>query len=207
MTLVCLVLVQLSRSKSKKSKIEEYSGAIPEIIENVISAIQSGLSLTEALITLKARGPHITRDLFGNFEEMIRSGESFQNAVEFLQQNFDNRAADQLFEALIFAHSLGSRELLSLLRQISSFTRQDLALREEIVSKQSWVRNSAHVAAAAPWILLVLLSLQPSTAVMYSTPAGLATLAAGFLCTVTAYLWMSYLARMPEPARVFGAKK
>jgi tight adherence protein B len=201
------MLIYLSRARIQDSTNEKQTRAIPEIIDNVISAVQSGLSLTESLVSLKDRGPAATRGFFAEFEGKVRGGESFKSGVEHLQLRFDNRSSDQLFEALIFAHSLGGRELLVLLRQISAFTRQDIALREEIVSKQSWVRNSAHVSAAAPWILLVLLSMQPNTAHLYATPTGILILGTGVLLTVIAYLWMSQLSQMPEPVRVFGVQR
>jgi tight adherence protein B len=204
---VIAVLIHLSSAKKQDSLNEKLTRAIPEIIDNVISAVQSGLSLTESLISLQNRGPVATRAFFAEFEGKVRGGESFKSGVEHLQMRFDNRSSDQLFEALIFAHSLGGRELLVLLRQISAFTRQDIALREEIISKQSWVRNSAHVSAAAPWILLVLLSIQPNTAALYATPTGILILGVGVLLTVIAYLWMSQLSRMPEPVRVFGINR
>jgi tight adherence protein B len=201
------MLIYLSRARIQDSTNEKLTRAIPEIIDNVISAVQSGLSLTESLVSLKDRGPAATRAFFAEFEGKVRGGESFKSGFEHLQMRFDNRSSDQLFEALIFAHSLGGRELLVLLRQISAFTRQDIALREEIVSKQSWVRNSAHVSAAAPWILLVLLSMQPNTAHLYATPTGILILGTGVLLTVIAYLWMSQLSQMPEPVRVFGVQR
>jgi tight adherence protein B len=204
---VIAMLIYLSRARIQDSTNEKLTRAIPEIIDNVISAVQSGLSLTESLVSLKARGPAATRTFFAEFEGKVRGGESFKSGVEHLQMRFDNRSSDQLFEALIFAHSLGGRELLVLLRQISAFTRQDIALREEIISKQSWVRNSAHVSAAAPWILLVLLSMQPNTAQLYATPTGILILGTGVFLTVIAYLWMSQLSQMPEPVRVFGVQR
>ena len=133
-------------------------------------------------------------------------GAKFEESVAILQRDFSLRAADQLFESLLFAKSLGGSELVTLLRQLGDFTRQDLALRREIEAKQSWIRNSAHLSAAAPWILLLLLSTQSSTASSYATTGGVTVLCLGVLMTLTAYLWMGRLARLPEPARIFGQR-
>ena len=195
----------IQRSSHKRNAVR-ISSAVPQIIDYVISGVQSGLSLTEALINLRNRGPVVSRKIFETFENSIREGKSFEAAISEIQDGFDNSSADQLFEALVFAKSLGGSELLTLLRQLAAFIRRDLALREEIEAKQGWVRNSAHVSAAAPWLLLLLLSVQPSTAEAYSTFSGLLVLAFGAFATFIAYLWMSRLSRLPQPRRVFGGR-
>jgi tight adherence protein B len=102
---------------------------------------------------------------------------------------------------------LGGGELLQILRTLGDFLRQDLALRREIDVKHGWIKNSAHISAAAPWILLLLLSTQPSTATAYSTPTGALILLTGLLLTAIAYLWMNRLGRLPVTPRVFIANK
>lgn len=203
-TTVSSGIFRSARTNSKKRNTQKLSSTIPLLIDHVISGVQSGLSLTEALIGLQVRGPQIVRPLFQEFENSIRSGVSFESALSELHNKFKSASADQFFEALILAKSLGGSELLHLLRQLATFTRQDLALRNEIAAKQGWVKNSAHISALAPWLLLLLLSVQPSTAQSYSTTSGITVLVAGALFTAIAYLWMARLSRLPEPQRVFG---
>ena len=76
-------------------------------------------------------------------------------------------------------------------------------LRNEIAVKQSWIKNSAHLSAAAPWLLLLLLSTQPGTVNSYSTPTGALILAAGVGMTALAYTWMNFLGKLPRIPRVF----
>ena len=178
--------------------------AMPEIIDHIISGIQSGLSLNESLTSLSARGPLISQAIFHEHGRRMGSGTKFEDSVAILQDEFSLRSADQLFESLLFAKALGGTELVTLLRQLGDFTRQDLVLRHEIEAKQSWIRNSAHLSSAAPWLLLLLLSTQPSTAATYATSAGITVLFIGLMMTLTAYLWMGRLARLPEPPRIFG---
>ena len=86
---------------------------------------------------------------------------------------------------------------------MGDFLRQDLALRREIDVKHGWIKNSAHLSAAAPWILLLLLSTQPSTATAYSTTTGAMILGAGLVMTGIAYIWMNHLGRLPQTPRIF----
>ena len=205
-SLVSTVIIFLAQRNSSRKFKWELMEAIPEIIDHIISGLQSGLSLTESLGSLAERGPALTRGLFQEFQSAVNSGVRFDFAVEELQKKFSLRTSDQLFEALLFARVLGGSELTNLLRQLGDFTRGDLALRKEIEAKQGWIRNSAHLSAAAPWLLLVLLSMQPSTATAFATSTGVIFLMSGMVLTITAYLWMGKLGKLPEPPRIFGLR-
>jgi tight adherence protein B len=79
-----------------------------------------------------------------------------------------------------------------------------LALRAEITAKHSWVKNSAALAAAAPWILLLLLANQPNTLRAYTSITGFTILITGALLTLTAYFWMEKVGRLNESPRIFS---
>lgn len=177
---------------------------IPEVVDHIISGVQSGLSLNQSLISLETRGPKLTQEIFGQYRKNSFAGVSFEESIEQLQNEFGLAASDQLFESLLFAKNLGGSELLALLRQLGDFTRQDLSLRREISAKQGWIKNSAHLSAGAPWLLLLLLSAQPTTAAAFASPSGALVLGIGLLLTLSAYLWMGRLSRLPQPVRIFG---
>ena len=177
--------------------------AWPEVIDHLMSGIQSGLSLTESLAGLSTRGPEVLRPAFTQFKVTLYGSGDLTQAIEELKALFAHHGSDQIFEALIISKALGGSELLQILRSLGDFLRQDLALRREIEVKHGWIKNSAHLSAAAPWILLLLLSTQPSTAAAYSTPTGAMILIAGLLMTGIAYIWMNRLGRLPQTPRVF----
>jgi tight adherence protein B len=177
--------------------------AWPEVIDHLISGIQSGLSLTESLAGLSNRGPEILRPAFSEFRAALYGSGDLTKAIEDLKHKFSHHGSDQIFEALLISKELGGSELLQILRTLGDFLRQDLALRREIEVKHGWIKGSAHISAAAPWILLLLLSTQPSTAIAYSTTTGAVILIAGLAMTGIAYLWMNRLGRLPQTPRVF----
>ena len=177
--------------------------AWPEVIDHLMSGIQSGLSLTESLAGLSTRGPEILRPAFVQFKTTLYGSGDLTLAIEELKALFAHHGSDQIFEALIISKALGGSELLQILRSLGDFLRQDLALRREIEVKHGWIKNSAHLSAAAPWILLLLLSTQPSTAAAYSTSTGAMILIAGLVMTGVAYIWMNRLGRLPQTPRVF----
>ena len=177
--------------------------AWPEVIDHLMSGIQSGLSLTESLAGLSRRGPEVLRPAFTQFKVNLYGSGDVNQAIEELKATFSHHGSDQIFEALIISKALGGSELLQILRTLGDFLRQDVALRREIEVKHGWIKNSAHLSAAAPWILLLLLSTQPSTAAAYSSTTGALILIAGLVMTGVAYMWMNRLGRLPETPRVF----
>ena len=177
--------------------------AWPEVIDHLMSGIQSGLSLSESLVGLATRGPEILRPAFAEFRDSLFRHADLELALQELKSLFHHHGSDQIFEALLISKALGGSELMSILRTLGDFLRQDLALRREIEVKHGWIKNSAHISAVAPWILLLLLSTQPSTAIAFSTPTGGMILIAGLFMTAVAYLWMNRLGRLPQTPRVF----
>ena len=193
---------------NRKGKHElEISASWPEVIDHLVSAIQTGMSLTEALTELSTRGPVVMRPAFSNFKSRVFEDGNFDQGIQYLAGYFKSHASDQIFQALLISKSLGGSELLSILRTLGNFLREDLALRNEIAVKQSWIKNSAHLSSAAPWLLLLLLSMQPSTVQAFSTATGAGILFIGLFMTVLAYIWMTFLSKLPSVPRVFGGDR
>ena len=193
---------------SRRGKHElEVSASWPEVIDHLVSAIQTGMSLTEALTELSTRGPVVMRPAFSSFKSRVFEDGNFDQGIQYLAGYFKSHASDQIFQALLISKSLGGSELLSILRTLGNFLREDLALRNEIAVKQSWIKNSAHLSSAAPWLLLLLLAMQPSTVQAFSTVTGAGILFVGLFMTVLAYIWMTFLSRLPSVPRVFGGDR
>jgi tight adherence protein B len=197
---IFIFIAQKRGGSKRKSAIQ---GACPEMIDILISGVQSGLSLNESLAGLAQRGPEVFKDDFQRFTENLYRDGNFNNALIEVKETIAHPSFDQIVEALLIARELGGAELLTILRLLGKFIREDLSLQREIEVKQNWIMNSAHLSAAAPWILLLLLSTQPSTSQSFSTPAGLFILGAGLGITAIAYLWMNSLSRLPDPNRIF----
>ena len=192
----------VSSAKRRETKFELLW---PDVVDHLITGIQSGMSLVEALSQLAERGPRELAPYFAEFNRQIRKNGDFNSSVSWLQNQFSHYASDQIFDAIILSRSLGGTHRLQILRMVGDFIRQDLALRKEIEVKHGWIKNSAHLSAAAPWLLLLLLSTQPATASAYATSTGAVILVSGIVMTAIAYLWMNKLGALPKPPRVFGA--
>ena len=197
-------IVILKRTNSKR--YEAMNMAWPEVIDHLITGIQSGLSINESLAGLANRGPEILRPIFRDFSLAMSKSGDFSAALKKLKSDCGQPGSDQIFESISISRDLGGSELLSILRTVGTFLRQDLALRREIEVKHGWIKNSAHLSAAAPWVLLLLLSTQPATAQAFSTTSGAMVLAFGVAMTAVAYIWMAKLGQLPTVPRVFGER-
>jgi tight adherence protein B len=182
-----------------------WNGLWPEVLEHIVSGLQSGLSIEEALSALGRRGPSEMIFVFQAFDQALRSGANFELAIGGVKREFAHHVADQVCEVLILSKGSGARDTATTLRTLSDYLRADMALRDEITAKQSWVKNSAIIASIAPWILLLILSTQTNTIRAYQSAAGISILIAGLGCTVIAYFWMRRVGRIQIPPRVFRA--
>jgi len=187
----------------KESKQAQLTLIWPEVIDHLVAGLYSGLSISEALSELANRGPEITRQDFTDFNRELRAGTEFSEAINNLRNKFAHHGSDQIFEALMLSRTLGGGELLNTLRTLGSFQREDLVLNKEIAIKHGWIKNSAHISAAAPWVLLLMIGTQSGTAQAFASSTGVAILAAGVGMTFLAYLWMAKISKLPVAPRVF----
>jgi len=185
----------------ESQRIRNRELAWPEAIDSLVSALQSGVPIPEAIFSLSTRGPISLQPIFHRIEENIKSGEEFVKVLLHEKKNLNSAIADQVFETLILAKDFGGKDSNTALRLLAEFVREDLAILEEIRTKFGWVKNSAALATAAPWILLILLSTQSSTREAFATLEGLKILTLGVLMTAGAYIWMEKVGALPSAPR------
>jgi len=201
------IFFTIAQKKSESKKTKAIQSACPEMIDLLISGVQSGLSINESLANLAERGPEVLRPYFYTFRENLYTRGDFRLALVEIKESLAEPQIDQIVEALLISKELGGAELLNILRLLGNFIREDLTLRREIAVKHSWIKNSAHLSAAAPWLLLLLLSTQSTTAQAFSTSTGVGILATGLGMTAIAYMWMNRLSRLPQGNRIFIESK
>lgn len=197
------IFLTIAQQKNNSKRANLIETTCPELIDILISGAQAGLSLNESLSSLAIRGPEVLKENFSQFRKTIVSHGDFDLALREVQASLEHPSTDLIFEALQISKVLGGAELITILRLLGNFIREDLTLRREIAVKHNWIRNSAHMSAAAPWLLLLLLSTQPSTSSAFSTPTGILILITGLALTALAYLWMNKLSKLPVATRVF----
>lgn len=190
----------IGRGRNLKRQREQ-EVAWPEAIDSLVSALQAGISIPEALTQLALLGPKELRPSFAQIQSNLLSLGNFEQVLLKEKRRLDSAISDQVFETLIISKDFGGRDANNALRLLAEFVREDIAVAEEIRTKFGWIRNSALLATAAPWLLLILLSTQDSTVEIYSTPSGALVLSLGVVMTATAYIWMEKVGSLPAAPR------
>lgn len=174
----------------------------PDVVDNLASSVRAGLALPEALTAIGQRGPEELRRPFRRFGEDYRATGRFNDCLDRLKASLADPVGDRIIESLRIAREVGGSDLGRLLRTLSGFLREDARTRSELEARQSWTVNGARLAVAAPWVVLVMLSLSSETIKAYNTVAGVwVILIGGALCFI-AYRLMIRLGRLPAEQRV-----
>ncbi len=176
----------------------------PDVVDQLVSAIRSGLGLADGVVTLAHTGPTVTREAFVQFESDYRMTGNFSLCLDSLKERLADPTADRIIETLRMSREVGGGELTTVLRNLGSYLRQESAIRSEVLARQSWVRNAAKLGVAAPWVVLLLLATRPEAAAAYNSPAGAILIVTGLVVSVVAYRVMIGLGRLPEERRWFA---
>jgi tight adherence protein B len=203
LTVFVLFMIFILDINSKKRKELKRANAWPEVLDLVISSLQSGASITESLADLSTIGPLAIRSEFSEFKESMEKGDSFELALNQVKERFADPICDQFCEVLFFAAKFGSRNTIKVLRELSEYVAADLSTRAEINTRFGWVKNSANLAALAPWVLFLILRSQENAKLAYQQSFGKALLLSGLILTLIAYLWMNQIAKLPKAKRLF----
>ncbi len=191
-----------ARSRSLRAQRRR---AWPDAIELLAGAVRTGDTLPAALAVIGDRGPTVLRPEFRAVVSDHRVTGDLVGALERMSARIADPIADRVVQTLVLAHRVGGRELGRVLRTLSAFVREDIAARNEIEARQSWTVVAARVAAAAPWLVLVLVASRPQGAQAFDSATGMVVLLGGALVTLVGYRLMVRIGRLPDEARIFGA--
>jgi tight adherence protein B len=187
----------LARRRTMKRQAAR-AQAWPSVLDDVTSAVRAGLNLPEALSQAGRHAPVDLQPAFQGFAARYARSGDFGAALEHMRADVDDRVFDQLAHALVMTRDVGGTDLTQVLRSLGVFIRAELQLRGELLARQSWTVNSARMAVAAPWIVLVMLSARPSTVEAYRSSMGALVLAAVAVTSALAYAAMVRIARIEE---------
>ncbi len=182
----------------------EFAEVWPEAVDSLASAVRAGMSLPEAVGALGTRGPAALRPAFAAFALDYQVSGRFADSLDRLKDRLADPVGDRVVEALRIAREVGGGDLGRLLRNLSSFLRQDARTRSELESRQAWTVSGARLAVAAPWVVLLLLSFQPEVISRYSSAGGAVVVFGGAACCLVAYRVMIRIGRLPTERRVMA---
>lgn len=173
----------------------------PEVVDHLIASVRSGQSLPDGLSALASLGPAATRAPFAAFATDYGRAGAFGPALDALKARLADPSADRILETIRMAREVGGSEIATVLRSLSAYLRDDAAVRAEVRSRQSWIRNAARLGVAAPWLLLAVLATRADTIRAYDSPTGTVLLLVGLAVSIVAYRAMAALGRIPGERR------
>lgn len=178
-----------------------HRGSWPDVVDQLRSAVRAGLPLSEALAQVGRRGPETLRQPFLEYEADLRSGRAVDDSLLRLQNRLDDPVADRIIAAVRLTREVGGADVGEMLGTLSTFLRSDIHTRGELEARQSWTINGARLAVTAPWLILLILCLQPQVAQAYNGPGGIAIILIGLVAAAGSYALMVRIARLPDPER------
>ncbi len=194
------LMVVTARAERRRT---EMRALWPDAVEDLLSSIRAGMSLTEALGSLAERGPEELRGPFTEFARDYQVTARFDTSLDLLKERFADPVADRIVEALRLTREVGGTDLGRTLRALSSMLREDQRTRGELEARQTWTVNAARLAVAAPWVVLAMLSLHTESAAAFNSPAGGVVILVGAGACALAYWLMIRIGKLPEEQRVF----
>jgi tight adherence protein B len=193
----------LVRSRARR-RLREFAQVWPEAVDNLASAVRAGLSLPDALAGLGVRGPEPLRSAFDRFAVDYQVTGRFNESLDRLKDTLADPVGDRVVEGLRIAREVGGGQLGRLLRNLSGYLRDEARTRSEMESRQAWTINGARLAVAAPWAVLLFMSLQGEVIRRYATPTGAVILAFGAGLCAVAYRLMMRIGRLPTERRILS---
>ncbi|MGL4340612.1 MAG: type II secretion system F family protein [Rhodoglobus sp.] len=175
----------------------------PDVVDQLVSAVRSGLALPDSVMSLAQSGPPVARAQFALFARDYRATGNFASCLDDLKARLADPVADRILETLRMSREVGGSELTTVLRNLNAYLRQEGAIRSEIEARQSWVINAAKLGVASPWVVLLLLASRPEAAAAYNSPGGATLIVVGLIVSFFAYRLMIGLGRLPEERRWF----
>lgn len=174
----------------------------PEVVDHLRSAIRAGLPLPDALAQLSTQGPSDLQPHFREFALDYRASGRFADAAEKLRYRLADPVADKIITALLITREVGGSDIGHMLSTLSAFLRESARTRGELEARQSWTVNAARLAVGAPWVILLLLSMQPQAVAAYSTWTGAGVLLTGLIVSLICYRIMLRIGSLPDEERV-----
>jgi tight adherence protein B len=199
----CYLPVAIVAGRARR-RLRELAEVWPEAIDNLASAVRAGLSLPDALAGLATRGPEPLRPAFDAFALDYQVTGRFGESLDHLKVRLADPVGDRVVEGLRIAREVGGGELGRLLRNLSGYLRDDLRTRSELEARQAWAVNGARLAAAAPWVVLLMMSAQSDVIQRYRSTTGALILAFGAATCVVTYRVMMRIGRLPTERRILS---
>lgn len=205
-TLSGLVSAILSFRANRKARVRiAREEAWPAFVDNLVSVVSSGYSLTEALDVSCSRAPRVLEECLSNFLDQFKR-HRLVDSLAAMSSSFESHAVDEFAKLLTIQEQLGGTGLVALLKAHAQRCRASNAARSEARAKRAATLTMAKLGVTAPWILLALLLSRSESAESFASPSGVTILLVGLLVCAVAFRLVSVLGRSRGLVRVYAQR-
>lgn len=193
----------VSRVRARRTlRRRRHREAWPDALAALIASVRSGGSIAASCVDLADRAPEPLREPWEEFRASYRATGNLPRAVDAMTGVAADPIADRVGAVLRTVHEVGGTELIPVLQALAGSVRAELRVIREVEARWSWTVTAARVAAAAPWVVLVMMSTRPETAAAYTSPGGAFVILGGAVATFVGYRAMLRAARLPQESRL-----
>jgi tight adherence protein B len=197
-----LTILEIRKIRNDRRQILR-ENAWPQFEETYISALQSGISISDAFsFANDFELPELGAPVRSIVNELDR-GLPLAKALEGFQKNLNLIYTDLFVAIVAIAHKSGSQNLIPALTEHASAVRFELASLGDVRARQNAILAVAKLGLLAPWVLVAVLSVNEQTRKAFGTLPGNLILIAGFVVSLIAYRLIVSAGRITKFKRIF----
>jgi len=190
------------RARAQRRHSERIA-AWPDALRTLVSSLQAGTSLHQALVELGHTGPVPLRTVWVRYQRLTDHGLTEPRALEVIRTELADPLSDRVCEVLAIAAVKGSRIALRVLRDIADATAADVQLNERLATEALEQRLNARAVFALPWIVLILLCGRPGPfRDFYASSSGAGVLLLAGAMSTAGLVLVRRLSQLPAEPRV-----
>lgn len=196
------LLVYEFRTISRRRANQKAKAALPGLVELYCSAIQSGVSLEEAFSYVSEFKVVGLEEELNQVERDLAKGHSFDQAMDKFRDSLGIPECDRFLAILKLTKAAGGQNLVSNLQSLARELRDANSSDGAIESRLTAILVVAKMSLFAPWVLVVVLSVNEQSRTAYLSDAGSLLLLMGFLISVVAYRLVMVAGQTYRPSRI-----
>lgn len=188
---------RLLENRNAGRRIEDLDRQLAELTESVAAAVQSGLSIGQALEYAASEATPPLSEITDEFLAHRRVGMSFDAALERMSERLGTDDG-RLLALVLGVHHRAGGNVAGALSEVSSTIRHRVGLRRELRALTAQGRISGVVLGALPigFFLVLAVTSHRELAPVYASLEGIAMVSSGFVMEVLAFLWIRRLLRV-----------
>lgn len=181
--------VMYSRAVTARQKA--YAATLPDFLLTLSSAMQSGLSMEQAVKELSEGQKSVAEEVFFEIGRGLSYGESLDESLQYFAKIYKSDDTETLRQATAIGKKTGS-SLTHVIESVAYSAIERAKVRREIVALTAEGMMSAYVIIALPFVAtaFLLLTNRSYLSVFWETTQGMMLAGVAVLLIIVGWVWM-----------------